>query len=165
MNQAKLNLFLHDVDKLHNKIADSDIKSQLNEEFKSIKDKYVIKKEKSKVNRYEETEKKLKTSQGETTTNIISINIEAYKSPCDDKMLVERLKHLNEKIKYIPNDPLIYSTLKGFLLHRKKESMGPTPFIKFLDDNDENYDYVLFLIKLYKLFEKYKGLCRCRLPV
>ena len=165
MDQKKFNLFLHDVEKLHNKVTDSHIKAMLNEEFKNIKESYIIKKKENKINIYEEVEKKLKTSLGEATTNIISINIEEYRSPCEDHVLVERLKYINEKIKYISNDPLIYSTLKGFLLFRKKESMGPSLFIKFLDDVGESYDYVLFLIKLYKLFDKYKRLCRCRLPV
>jgi len=164
MNQEKLNLFLKDVERMHQEIGDENVKSHICKEFKNIKEKYIVKKEKSKKNIFEEVEKKMKSSQGETP-ELILIDVDEFKKPCNDDVRVERLKAVNKKLKFSENESLVVSSLKGYLLFTHKEAIGAKNFIKFLNDMNENYDYAMFLIKLYKLVKKYKNLHRCKLPV
>ena len=89
----------------------------------------------------------------------ISISISDYQTECDEKVRKERIKTLNKKLKHIESESLIFSCLKGCLLWRHKNALGHKDFITFWGKTDERYDYVLFLIKLYKLFGLY---AKCR---
>ena len=163
MNKQKLDLFVKDIENLHNKLDNIDIKNYLCTEFKNIKEKHLVKKEESK-NVYEEVEKMLYKSLGEASV-LVPINIGEIKSDCNDNVRVERLELVDKKLKSMGGESLLISALKGYLLFKHKNAIGVKDFNKFLDDTEENYDYCNFLIKLHRLVNKYKNLQRCKLPV
>ena len=142
MNQQKLQLFICDIEKLHDGIISDDIKSNLCNEFNLIKEKYVLEKEtKSLWKRYEEIEKKLKSTQREREgPEAIPIDIVDYRTECKEEVLKERIKKINKKLKNIESESLIFSCLKGFLLWRHKKALGHKDFLTFLDKTDERYD-------------------------
>ena len=149
---------------MHEKVSDVNIKNELCREFETIKEKHFLKTEKNKQNVYEEVQKIMYTSRGETT-EFIPIDIEKFKSKCEDTVRAERIKLVNQKLKNMEGEPLMVSSLKGFLLYRHKESIKVKNFYDYCSNTGENYDYCLFLIRLYKLLQKYKKLQSCRLPV
>ena len=163
MNAQKLNLFMKEIEKMHSEVDDEGIKAHLHAKFVDIKEKYLVRKEKRK-NDYEEIEKKLKESLRDMP-EVVTINTEEMKSQCDNSTRAERLNLINRKIKFMEGEPLLISSLKGFLLMKHRDALGITLFYKFLVDTRENYHYTLFLIKLHKLVNKYKQLQRCKLPV
>ena len=129
-----------------------------------MREKHFPKTEKSKQNIYEEVQKILYASRGETT-EAIPIDIEAFKAPCDDKTRIQRIELVNQKLKNIEGEPLMISCLKGHLLMKHKKSIGVKNFYDYCGNTGENNDYCLFLIRLCKLLQEYKKLQCCRLPV
>ena len=58
MNKKELDLFITDIEALHEKVDDENIKNELCTEFQNIKKKHIVKNAGSKLNTYEEVEKK-----------------------------------------------------------------------------------------------------------
>ena len=141
---------------------DNDIKNHLCTGFETIKKKHIP--EKAKPNIYTEVEKMLYSNRREKT-EVITVNMDEYKAPCDDNTRVQRIDSVNQKLKHMEGEPLLISCLKGYLMFHHKKAIGVKNFITFLEDTNENYDYTSFLIRLYKLVEKYKGLRCCKLSV
>ena len=165
MNQKKIEMFITEIEKIHEKVSDVQIKNELCRDFKTLKEKHFPQKETSKKSIYEEVEKKLYNSRGETA-EVVPIDIEKFKSKCEDSVRAERIKLVNQKLKNIEGgEPLMISSLKGYLLLNHKDSIGVTNFFKYCSDTKENHDYALFLIRLYKLLDKYKKLQCCKLSV
>ena len=164
MNKQKLNAFIIDVDNLHKAVNDNDIKNHLCTEFQRIKKKHIAEKEKSKPNVYDEVEKIMYNSRKEKA-EVITVNMDEYKATCDNNTRVQRIELVNQKLQHMEGEPLMISYLKGYLLFCHKNAIGIKNFVEFLANTNENYDYSTFLIKLYKLVDKYKGLQCCKLPV
>ena len=164
MNKQKLNAFIIDVDNLHKAVNDNDIKNHLCTEFQRIKKKHIAEKEKSKPNVYDEVEKIMYNSRKEKA-EVITVNMDEYKATCDNNTRVQRIELVNKKLQHMEGEPLMISYLKGYLLFCHKDKIGIKNFVEFLANTNENYDYSTFLIKLYKLVDKYKGLQCCKLPV
>ena len=164
MNQKKLNSFISDVEKMHEKVSDVEIRNELCRELQCLKEKHFPKKETNKQNVYEEVQKIMYSSRGETT-EVIPIDIEAFKAPCDDKTRIQQIELVNKKLKHMEGEPLMVSFLKGYLFFKHKESIGAKQFYDFCSDAKENFDYALFLIRFYKLMQKYKKLQCCRMAV
>ena len=99
------------------------------------------------------------------TVEVVPVNIEKFKEKCENDIRVERIRLVNQKLKNMEGEPLMISCLKGHLLFKHKESIGVKNFYDFCSDTRENVDYALFLIRLYKLMEKYKQLKYCRMAV
>ena len=164
MNKKELNLFITDIEALHEKVDDENIKSYLCTEFENIKKKHILKNAGSRLNIYKEVEKMLYNNRRETP-EVVPINIKEFKEQCDDNVRIERLELVTKKLKFTEGESLLISSLKGHLLLQHKQAIGVKGFIKFLSDTNENYDYCMFLIKLHKLVNKYKNLLCCKLPV
>ena len=164
MNKKKLNTFITDIEKMHEKVSDAEIKSELCKEFERIKEKHFPRKETTRQNVYEKVEKLMYNSRGETT-EVVPIDIENFKSKCEDNVRVERIRLVNQKLKNMEGEPLMISCLKGYLFLKHKNSIGAKNFHQFCSNTSENHDYSLFLIRLHKLLQKYKKLQSCRLPV
>ena len=165
MNKQRINALLMDIESLHKSVEDKAIKEHLSTEFEKIKKKHLpAEKEKPKTNVYDEVHKLLYNSRREKV-EVIPVDMEQFGSPCDDKTRAKRLESVNKKLENIEGEPMIVSLLKGQLLFDHKRSIGVKNFIKFLEDTGEKYDYSTFLIKFYKLTEKYKLLKCCKLPV
>ena len=163
MNKKELHLFITDIEALHEKVKDKDTRNELNIKFTSIKEEH-IKKEKSKQNVHEETQKMLYNSRGESV-EVVAVDIEEFKRECNDTTRVERITQVNQKLKTMEGEPLKISCLKGYLLMEHKNAIGVKKFYDFCSTAGENYGYSLFLIRLYKLTQKYKQLKCCKLPV
>ena len=157
MNKQNLNSFIMDIEKMHKAVNNDEIKSHLCTQFQNIKEKHLPEKEKSKPNIYEEVKKMLYNSRGETA-EVVAVDIEKFKTKCDDSIRVERIKLVNQKLKNIEGEPLMISSLKGYLLFQHKNAIGVKKFYEFFSDTEENHDYALFLIRFYKLMQKYKKL-------
>ena len=99
------------------------------------------------------------------TSEVIPINLEEFKKNCNNEIRIQRIELVNKKLKFMEGEPLMISSLKGYLLFQHKKAIGTKNFIQFLADTNENYDYSTFLIKFYKLLNKYKNLQKCKLPV
>ena len=164
MNKKELDLFIMDIEALHEKVNDGNIKNELSTEFQNIKKKHLPEKVKSKQNVYEETQKMLYNNRGESAESV-AVDIEKFKTKCNDTVRVERIKLVNQKLKNMEGEPLMISCLKGYLLMNHKNAIGVKNFYDFCSDAGENHDYALFLIRFYKLMQKYKKLQCCRLPV
>ena len=164
MNKQKINAFLMDVDNLHKSVEDEVIKEHLCTEFGKIKKKHFQEKEKPKLNVYDEVHKLLYNSRREKV-EVVPVDVEQFGAPCDDNTRARRIELVNRKLENMEGEPFIISLLKGQLLSHHKRSIGVKNFITFLEDTGQNYDYNTFLIKLYKLTEKYKQLKYCKLPV
>ena len=164
MNKQKINALLMDVENLHKSVEDEAIKEHLHTEFQKIKEKHIPEKEKPKQNIYDEVHKLMYNSRRERV-EVIPVDVEQFGAPCDDKTRTKRIESVNKKLENIEGEPMMISLLKGQLLFDHKRSIGVKNFIKFLEDTGEKYDYSTFLIKFYKLTEKYKLLKCCKLPV
>ena len=164
MNKKKLNGFIMDIEALHKSVEDKVIKEHLCIEFEKIKKKHLHEKEKPKLNLYDEVEKMMYENRRERV-EVIPVNMEEFGAPCDNNTRAKRIESVNKKLENMEGEPLLISLLKGQLLCNHKRAIGIKAFIKFLADSGENYDYATFLIKFYKLAEKYKGLKRCKLSV
>ena len=165
MNKQKINAFLMDVENLHKSVEDEAIKEHLHTEFQKIKEKHLpAEKEKNKTNVYDEVHKLLYNSRREEV-EVIPVDVGKFGAPCDDKTRVQQIESVNKKLENIEGEPMMVSLLKGQLLFDHKRSIGVKNFITFLKDTGEKYDYCTFLVKFYKLVEKYKQLKCCRLSV
>ena len=164
MNKQKINAFLMDIENLHKSVEDEVIKGRLCTEFQKIKEKHIPEKEKPKSSVYDEVYKVLYKSRREKV-EVIPVDVEQFGAPCDDKTRVQRIEKVNKKLENMEGEPFLISLLKGQLLLNHKRAIGIKNFIKFLEDTSQNYDYNTFLIKLYKLAEKYKQLKCCKLSV
>ena len=145
-----------DIEKLLKSVNDENIKNDLCAGLQE--------KEKKKTNVYEEVQKMMYDNRRETA-EVIPIDIEEFKKKCNDDVRVKRIESVNQKLKHMEGEPLAISSLKGFLLSQHKKAIGVKNFYDFCRDTGENHDYSLFLIRLYKLMQKYKKLQCCRLPV
>ena len=164
MSKQNINSFIIDIEKLINSVNDKDIKEHLSKEFENLKERHFPEKEKKKINVYEEIKKLMYDNRGETA-EVVPIDMEEFKTVCNDNVRIKRINLVNQKIKHMEGEPIMIAYLKGYLLKKHKDAIGVKNFITFLADTNENYDYSTFLIKLYKLIEKYKGLQRCRISV
>ena len=164
MNKQKFSSFIMDIEKMHGEVSDDAIKLQLSNEFKIIKEKHFPKKETNKHNIYEDVKKALYNNIRETV-EVVPVDVVEFKSKCDDDVRVERIRLVNQKLQNMEGELLMISCLKGYLLSNHKKSIGAKNFYEFCSNTNENHDYSLFLIRLYKLLEKYKKLQCCRLAV
>ena len=153
-----------DMEKMLESVNDKDIKDHLSAEFKIIKEKYLQQKEKQKLDIYEEVKKMMYDSRRETS-EVVQVNLQEFETQCNNDTRIQRIKVVNKKLKFMEGEPLVISSLKGYLLFQHKKAIGTKDFIQFLADTGENYDYCTFLIKFYKLLQKYKNLQNCKLPV
>ena len=153
-----------DIENLCKSVEDEVIRENLCTEFEKIKKKHIPEKEKPKPNVYDEVHKLLYNSRREKV-EVIPVDVEQFGTPCDDNTRAQRIELINKKLENMEGEPFLISILKGRLLSHHKRSIGVKNFITFLKDTGENYDYSTFLIKLFKLAEKYKQLKCCKLPV
>ena len=153
-----------DIEKLLKSVNDENIKNELCAGFQNIKGNHLQEKEKSKLNLYDEVQKMMYNNRRERV-EVIPVNVEEFRAPCDDNTRARRIELVNQKLENMEGEPLLISLLKGQLLFNHKRAIKIKNFIKFLADTGENYDYSTFLIKFYKLADRYKGLKRCKLPV
>ena len=153
-----------DIENLHKKVNDENIKNELCAGFQNIKEKHLQEKEKSKHNVYEEVQKMMYDKRRETS-EVIPINLQEFKTQCDNDVRRRRIELVNKNLKHMEGEPLMIYCLKGHLLLQHKKAIGVKNFYDFCKDTGENHDYALFLIRFNKLLLKYKKLQCCRLPI